>query len=156
MKNKNVVKKMTWPAIVICSAVIICSSLYFSGIFDSTNFSGVLSFLVQNSHTGLVGSPGSELAFNDKEKESKEYASNALPNNVQKEKPVENKEIATNNNPRVLFDISSEPIFGNRSNTSIILLLIFSVVIILAIIYFIYYIYKRKKFQKIKNITKYH
>lgn len=147
MKNRNIAKKIIWPAIIFCSAIVICVSLYFFGVLDSQKFSSGISFIMQNSRTGLINSPGAELAFNDKKEDVQKYASNALP--------VKGREIGSNNNnPRILFDISSEPIFKNRSTTDIILLLSLPIVIILVVMYFIYRIYRKRKLQKIKKITK--
>ncbi|MCX6720108.1 MAG: hypothetical protein NTV36_03330 [Candidatus Staskawiczbacteria bacterium] len=149
MKKKSIFSKVGKTVAGFFLIFIVCTALYFSGIaaklYDG-KASSLLSFVVQNSHTGL-STPASQLAINDQDKKDSQFASNTQ----NKTQNVSGQAVALNGMAPVLFDISAQPVF-TRNNMPIILLWIsFGVLVLLFLASLAYRAYKKAKLKKIKE-----
>ncbi|MCX6721347.1 MAG: hypothetical protein NT026_01960 [Candidatus Staskawiczbacteria bacterium] len=149
-------KKIVLPAMLFVSALVISSLLYFGVEMqgnDKSKMLGALSFLAENSHTGLITSPGNQLALKDKEKNADQYAVNAPLENNAESQASGTKNVAVGELPTVLFDISAQPLFGKSSEMSVVLWMCGIAAVLLAIIFLARRIYKKIRLKKIRKIA---
>jgi len=151
MQNKNIFKKIMWIAGASCALAIVYFVLNSAGITQKIAF--MSNFIVENSHTGIAGSPGVQVALNDLNKNASQFASDTSNKNSESNQAAENQAVAAGQLPKVLFDISAQPFFAEMNQTNIFLWFVFAVIVALLMIYFIYRIYKRRKLEKIKSIN---
>lgn len=108
MKRKFISKKIKWVVSGCCLVFIACLVVYFSGVLGNKKISSVVSFVTETAHTGLINTPASQVAFNDQNKTSNQFASN--PKSQAQGGQSGGQQVATGNGiPNVLFDISIQP-----------------------------------------------
>lgn len=155
MKKKLIGRKMKWAILSCCLALFVCSTLYFSGISININDGKIqsLSFISRNSHTGLA-EPVFQIAINDRDRAASQFAANSS-NQILNTTPKDEQTVALNNTPRVLFDISVQPIFEKNNAVAISLWLTAFLLFLLIPFGIIYRAYRKAKIKKIKGNYKY-
>jgi len=149
-KKKKALKKMVGMSVGLCMILTLFSILLFADLWQKyssqkNNDSG--EFIVENSHTGLVDSPGAQIAIDNLDKNRPQYAANKSSTDIVL--PGNNK-IALDNTTPVIFDISAQPISDNASESNITLLIIYEFVIFSFIVFLVGLIYRKIRRRKIK------
>ncbi len=155
MKNKSGSKIKIWVTTGFASIFLILMALSFSGTFDFTKVSSsAIGFLAEGAHTGLDRAPATQMAFDNYAQKDSQFAQNNQQNNIQGAQAESGEALAMGQIPRVLFDISAQPIFQKQNSTGIILILVSLAVICFALIYYMRKNYIKRKLQRIKKNTR--
>ena len=150
MKKNFVFIRVRQIFIGCCLTFVLCSLFYFSGLVVKVYVGkapSLLSFIEQNAHTGL-DIPATKIAFNDQNKTGTQFANNSQ-NKDKQNGGVQT--VASASIPRVLFDISVQPILEKNNTVVISLCATVFLLILLLLASSIYKSYKKAKLKKIKG-----
>lgn len=145
----RILRKTIWLVGSCCAVLIVCLFLLFAQKSDKIAYLGNL--LAENTHTGLIESPVARIAFNDQDRDTKQFASTVAP--------AGQTNLSANSNiagqiPTVLFDISSRPLFGKNNRNNILAVLSVSIIVFLLVLFFANFIRKKIRARKIKLIMR--
>jgi hypothetical protein len=135
--------KKIFSAVGVLSIFIFAGFIFYSsGLF--TYNKDIADLVYNGAHTGLEAPLAGQVALNDRDEADSQFASNP-------ENQIGGNTLASNNMPRVLFDISAKPVFGQRNYLALILWAAFFSIILFVSADSIYKAYKRAKLKKIKE-----
>jgi len=151
-KNKSKTRRLSGFFYVFLVILFAVSFLTVLNI-DTNQLAYFDDLLTESLHTGLVGSPGAKLALNYENRSGNQLASSPKDAEVQDNGSGENEGIAATNIPKVIFDVSVNPVFEKNNKIVIFFILVFVAVVCFIFLYFLFRVRRKRLIKKIQKIN---
>jgi len=143
---KNIGKNIKFIGRCVLAFIVASAFLYALLILPKLNDENLIDLVMEGAHTGL-SKPAVKIAFEGQNKVSDRIAE--IENPI-RESP-QKQEVAKEDSPTVLFDISAQPVFEKNNKTVLILWIVIFASLIIFIFALIRKIIRKARINKIKK-----